>query len=234
MKIVKASYKIETPISNMPTIKELAKGVTYTEWNHPGINELKTIEMAARNCYKSEARITEDEESAKKMVKMLIDSGHEAMLEHSFLTVRFICDRAISHELVRHRMASFAQESQRYCNYSKGQFEGHVTFVQPFWMKDGTTEWGIWKKACLDAEKAYFDLLEFGLKPEQARMVLPNCTKTEVIISANYREWRHILKLRTAPAAHPDMQNMMIGLCHELQARIPVVFDDIIGGDERT
>ena len=210
MKTEQASFTILTPISE------------------GGLDELRAVERAARTCYKSEGKATEDGESAKHLVARLIENGHEAMLEHGYLTVRFICDRAISHELVRHRMASFAQESQRYCNYSLDKFEGQVTFIQPWWMdEDDDIGYSSWKNACMQAEKSYFQLLEYGYSPQQARGVLPNATKTEIVVTANYREWRHILKLRCSKAAHPDMSHLMRALRDELQRRIPVLFDNI-------
>lgn len=209
MKIIEASYDILTPISG------------------GGVEELKAVELAARNCYKSEEFISDD--SAERLIRYLIKHGHEAMLEHgNDISVRFICDRAVSHELVRHRMASFAQESQRYCNYSKeGKFGGQITFVLPSTMDVHSNAFLIWSDACDFAEAAYFKLLNEGLLPQEARAVLPNSTKTEVIVKANYREWRHILKLRTDRKAHPDMRHLMIPLLNDLKARIPVIFDDI-------
>lgn len=209
MRIERANYQILTPISDN------------------GQHELKRLEICARVCYKSEDKITEDGESAKALVKRLIDSGHEAMLEHGTITVRFICDRAVSHELVRHRMASFAQESQRYCNYSLDKFGRDITFILPYWLDEEDLGYSDWERSCREAEQTYFRLLDYGYSPQQARMVLPNCTKTEIIVTANFREWRHILKLRTAPDAHPDMQRLMRRLLTELKERIPVLFDDI-------
>lgn len=225
MKIAEVGYEILDEISPRMT-RRRASGEIIGSYGS-GWKELKKIERCARICYKTEGKITEDsEESAKELISRLIARGHEAMLEHSCLTVIFTVDRALSHELVRHRMASFAQESQRYCNYSNDKFDGHVTFIKPQWLKAGTPDYDIWEKSCLDAEKEYFDLLENN-KPELARAVLPNCTKTELAITANYREWRHIFKLRTAPGAHPDMRKLMTELLLELKDRIPVIFDDI-------
>lgn len=209
MKITQAGWEILTPISK------------------DGQEELKAIEQAARTCYKSEAN-PDDELAAAKLVLRLISNGHEAMLEHQSLSVRFICDRAVSHELVRHRMASFAQESQRYCNYSRDKFGNEVTFVQPWWMdEEDDVGYHDWILACESAENAYFKLLSYGYPPQKARIVLPNCTKTEIVVTANYREWRHIFQLRTAKDAHPDMQWLMNSLLYEVQKKIPVIFDDI-------
>lgn len=228
MKIERARHEILTDISS--TLTKIETGLEGIEYNETvsGASELKMIERIARTCYKSEDKISIDMSSAKELIGNLIKNGHEAMLEHESLSVKFICDRAISHELVRHRMASFAQESQRYCNYSKDKFDNNVTFIQPWWMdEEDDIGYSVWKKSCLQAERAYFDLLDFGYSPQQARGVLPNCTKTEIVVTANYREWMHILKLRTAKDAHPDMRHMMQVLLAELKAKIPIIFDDI-------
>lgn len=210
MKIVEPKYEILTDISE------------------GGIKELQQIERVARVCYKSEDKITPDGESAKKLVVFLVKQGHEAMLEHSQLSVLFTCDRAIANELVRHRIASFAQESTRYCNYSKEKFGGELSFVKPSYISDGTREYYAWETVCVDAEAAYLCMVsDLKLRPEQARCVLPLCLKTEIVVTANYREWRNILKLRTPVAAHPQMRELMCPLLLEVQKKIPVVFDDI-------
>lgn len=196
--IINASYRIETSID--------------------GKQILKRIEKAGRICYKSENRITE--ESAKAFVRMLIERGHESVLEHESITVRFICDRSISHEIVRHRLASYSQESQRYVRYN-----GDIEFINP--RMPNAKAYEAWQELCERAEETYKELLSYGVQPQQARAVLPNSTKTEVVMTANLREWRHFLKLRTATAAHPQMRELTVPLLHELQRRIPVIFDDI-------
>lgn len=212
MRILKPSYEIMTDISPFGTL------------------ELEQIERAARTCYKSEDKITDQAESAKKLIAKLIENGHEAMLEHSSLTVKFICDRGVSHELVRHRMASFAQESTRYCNYSQDKFNNEITVIQPCFMEENSRAYCQWKNSMSWAETDYFHLLDIGLSPQEARCVLPNSLKTEVVVTANYREWRHILRLRTDPAAHPQMRELMLPLLKDLHERIPVIFDDIYIG----
>ena len=216
MKIIKPYYEILTSID--------------------GIKELQQIEVAARVCYKSEEHIKEDGESAKKLVAMLIKSGHEAMLEHSQLSVKFIVDRGVSHEIVRHRLFSFAQESQRYCAYNKDKFGNEVTFIKPLfyrpeddnWDKMQEYDWGIdWYRACKTAEESYFRMLANGASPQMARSVLPNSTKTEIVVTGNYREWRNFFKLRVDKAAHPQMREVTIPLLKELQSKIPIIFDDI-------
>lgn len=221
MNKVKAAYEILTPISE------------------GGIAELQHIERIGRVCYKSEDSITENGESAKKFVAMLIKAGHEAMIEHSSLSVKFTVDRGVSHELVRHRIASFAQESTRYCNYAKDKFGAECTYID---LAGGITldkkMKGMsadeidsvlteWKLAMEDAEKHYMKMLELGATPQIARSVLPNSTKTEITITANYREWRNFFKLRVPATAHPQMREVTIPLLTELKEMLPVIFDDI-------
>lgn len=186
---------------------------------------LQHIERCGRVCYKSEDKITET--SAQTFVGNIIKRGHEAVLEHDSITVKFVVDRGVSHEIVRHRLAAYCQESTRYCNYSKDGFGRQVTFIQPNFLDRGTRGWELWALACEQAEKAYFDLLNWGCSPQEARAVLPNSLKTEVVMTANLREWRHFFKLRTAPAAHPQMREVTIPLLRRMQELIPVVFDDI-------
>ena len=190
---------------------------------------LKFIEQVARTCYKSESRI--DTDSAKKFVAGLIKSGHEAMIEHVSVTVKFICDRGVSHEIVRHRLASFAQESTRYCNYSQDKFNNELTFIEPLfydWSSMcGKDKYNAWASTCEIAERQYLALLNMGSTPQEARSILPNSLKTELIMTANLREWRHFLQLRTAPSAHPQMRELTIPLLKALKQFIPVVFDDI-------
>ena len=221
MNILKAGFEILTPISE------------------GGIEELKHIEKIGRVCYKSEGKITEDGESAKKFVKMLIDRGHEAMIEHSSLSVKFVVDRGVSHELVRHRIASFAQESTRYVNYSLDKFGNEINVIDinngikldnKMKNMDADTISAIideWTLAMEDAEKHYMKMMELGATPQIARSVLPNSTKTEITISANYREWRNFFKLRVPSTAHPSMREVTIPLLKELKTRLPIIFDDI-------
>lgn len=221
MNILTAGFEILTPISE------------------GGIEELKHIEKIGRVCYKSENRITEDGESAKKFVKLLIDNGHEAMIEHSSLSVKFIVDRGVSHELVRHRIASFAQESTRYVNYASNKFgnEINVIDIKPGMDLDAkvsglspldqTMIIGEWLNAMEEAESHYLRMIELGASPQIARSVLPNSTKTEITVTANYREWRNFFKLRVAETAHPQMREVTVPLLAELKRRLPIIFDDI-------
>lgn len=205
MNIVKAGVEFITPID--------------------GTTILKRLEECGRVCYKSESRITEN--SAPVFVDNILKRGHEAVLEHCSFTVKFTCDRGVSHEIVRHRLASYCQESTRYCNYSKGDFGGNITVIAPCFLKPGTDGWAMWEEACEAAEAAYFNMLNYGCKPQEARSVLPNSLKTEVVMSANIREWRHFLKLRCSEAAHPQMREIALALLKEVHAKIPVLFDDL-------
>jgi len=214
----------------------------------------KDIEKAARTCYKSEDKINED--SAPKLVRMLKERKHEAMIEFADMTVKFVCDRGVSHELVRHRMCSFAQESTRYCNYSTNKFGSQLTFIIPMWYNLDEKEYAfdegsviyfeevgdekrkivynsfnerkfVWLKQMLYSELSYLQLIEMGESPQQARSVLPNSLKTEIVVKANMREWIHIFKLRTSEAAHPQMREIMVPLYRFMAERYPDIFSDI-------
>lgn len=206
MKIIKPSYEIMTPI------------------NREAI--LKNIELAGRTCYKSEDKITED--SASKFVRMLVKNGHEAMIEHQAITVKFVCDRGVSHEIVRHRIASFAQESTRYCNYSNDKFGSEITVIEPFFFDEDSEEYKVWWACCATAEVDYLRLLRLGRSPQEARSVLPNSLKTEIVVTMNVREWRHFFKLRCASTAHPQMRELAIPLFEEMKELLPELFEDII------
>jgi thymidylate synthase (FAD) len=186
---------------------------------------LRLLELAGRTCYKSEDKITED--SAADFVGRIVRSGHESVIEHANVTVRFIVDRGVSHELVRHRLAAYSQESTRYANYSQERFGREITVITPCFWEEGSPEYDIWEKAIRRAEKAYMQLLEQGASPQQARSVLPNSLKTEIVMTANLREWRHVFRLRCQKAAHPQIREVMLGLLTEMQSRIPVLFDDL-------
>ena len=209
MRIIKPSFQIETEIDGQAILKH--------------------IEKCARICYKSEGLICEG--SAERVVKKAIERGHESVIEHYSITVRVICDRGVSHEIVRHRIASYSQESTRYCNYSNDKFYNELTFIEPcFWESYNTcynAKYNIWYNAMQRAENAYFELIEAGAKPEQARSILPNSLKTELIMTMNLREWRHFFKLRTAKEAHPQMREIAIPMLQEFKRLIPVIFDDI-------
>ena len=205
MRIIKPYYKIIIPLDGLLIVKH--------------------IEQCGRVCYKSEDKSTND--SAERFVQNLIKRGHESVLEHYSFSVRFVCDRGVSHEIVRHRLASYSQESTRYCNYSNDKFRSEITVIEPCFLAKNSRGYEMWENACKQAEEAYFSLLDWGCTPQEARSVLPNSLKTEVVMTANIREWRHFLKLRTAPEAHPQMRELTVPLLEELQKEIPVLFDDI-------
>jgi thymidylate synthase (FAD) len=150
-----------------------------------------------------------------------------SIIEHGLITVRFICNRGFTHEVVRHRIASFSQESTRFCNYSKGKFGGEISVIDASYRTRGTEAFDVWVDAIEYAEKAYMRLLELGEKPEEARDILPIGLKTEIVVSANLREWGHIFFQRTSPKAHPQMRELMIPLLGEVRARIPVLYDNL-------
>ena len=190
-----------------------------------GLDVIRKLELCGRVCYKSEHKM--NDASPYKFIQNIIKRGHESVLEHFNFTVKFICDRGVSHEIVRHRIASYSQESTRYCNYSKDDFGSEITVIEPCFLVPGTEGYDMWYRACLVAEQTYFKMLDWGCSPEEARAVLPNSLKTELVMTANIREWRHFLKLRTSPAAHPQMREVANLLLKKLKVKIPVVFDDI-------
>jgi thymidylate synthase (FAD) len=190
-------------------------------------NSAQLIEAAGRTCYKSEDLITDD--SADKFVKMIGKRGHVSVIEHAYATFRFITDRGITHEIVRHRLASYSQESTRYCNYSKEKFGREISVVQPSWFATNTLEVlrarDVWADAMQTAEQRYFDLIDAGAPPQIARSVLPTCLKTEIVMTANFREWCHFIRLRLAPAAHPDIRPLAFEVWKNLVKECPPVFE---------
>lgn len=183
---------------------------------------LKNLERYGRVCYKSEGRI--DAESAYKFLKgNVLSTGHESVIEHEKVTVRFICDRGVTHEIVRHRIASYSQESTRYCNY---KVLG-IQVIKPLFFAGNKKRYRIWLTAMRACEKAYLALLEDGATAQEARSVLPNSLKTEIIVTYNLRGWRHFFKLRCSKRAHPQMRELTIPLLREFQKKIPLLFDDI-------
>jgi len=186
---------------------------------------LQHLELCGRVCYKSEDKVTDT--SADKFLAGIIKRGHEAVIEHYSITVKFICDRGVSHELVRHRLASYCQESTRYCNYSKDGFGNEITVIEPCYLEKDSPSYVIWKNLCQCSEYAYLEMLKKGNSPQEARAVLPNSLKTEIVMTTNIREWRHFFKLRCSLAAHPQMREVACELLKEFQSKIPVLFDDI-------
>ena len=201
------------------------------EERESGLDKVKALEKAARVCYKSEDKITED--SYEKMLKNIIRRGHTSVLEHEKITVRIICDRGVSHELVRHRIASFSQESTRYCNYSNDNSEGvKVIDIASGFNYDmnnslDKTKYEVWLNAMDNAERSYNDLIDLGATPQEARSVLPNSTKTEVVMTLNIRAWRNFFSLRADKAAHPQMREIAYPMLKAFHEYIPVVFDDL-------
>jgi len=196
---------------------------------------LKTIEKAGRTCYKSEDKITSD--SAKEFVGRMLKSGHHAMIEHAVPPpVRVITDRGVTHEIVRHRLFSYAQESTRYCNYTLGKYGSELTVIRPLWFygdysEHNTDKWSeaykTWIYSMEETEDAYIRLIKLGQSPQEARSVLPNSLKTEIIITGNVREWRHFFTLRCSKAAHPQMRELARDMLEGFRFVIPVLFDDI-------
>lgn len=202
MKIVQQSHEWITPLNRDIT--------------------LKRIEQIARTCYKSEGAIKPG--SAEKMVAMLCKNHHYAMIEHISLTCKFVTDRGVANEIVRHRIGSYAQESTRYCNYSKDKFDNQITVIDHGYT--GATR-SHWLDLCHESEVYYQLMIESGATPEQARDVLPLCLKTEIVCTWNLREWHEVLRLRTAKDAHPAIRELMIPVLRELQEVYPEIFNDI-------
>ena len=186
---------------------------------------LRHIELAGRVCYKSESRISD--KTAEKFIANIIKSGHESVIEHISLTFKIVCDRGVTHEIVRHRLASYSQESSRYCDYSNDKFGNELTFIKPcFWTEDDEN-FLLWKNTMAQLEKTYLEMRKNGARPEQARSILPNSLKTEIFMTCNLREWRHFLKLRTAQRAHPQMREVALKIYKILNEKLPILFSDI-------
>ncbi len=193
---------------------------------------LKKIERIGRVCYKSEDHIKDG--SAEGFIRGIIKRGHESVIEHESISVRVICDRGVTHEIVRHRLASYSQESTRYCNYTSDKFSNQISCIDP------STGFGydmdsqadrkkreIWEKAMEAAERYYFELVQAGAKPEEARGVLPNALKTEIVMTMDLREWRLCLRLRGGRGAHPQIAEIAKLIQKEFTARYPVFFEDL-------
>jgi thymidylate synthase (FAD) len=201
-----------------------------------GMEILKKIERAGRTCYKSEDLITDD--SCIKFAEMILGRNHLSVIEHVSVTVKFITCRGMTHELVRHRIASYSQESTRYCNYGKEKFGKEITVIDQIKMfqeilhvKSIDLQFNemcaAWKRAIEQSEREYFTMIENGAHPELARGVLPNDLKTEIVTTMNLREWRYVLGLRTSPAAHPNIRELMKKLHEQFKQKIPILFDKL-------
>ena len=194
---------------------------------------LEKLERIGRVCYKSEGNIKDG--SAEKFIAGILKRGHESVIEHESITVSVICDRGVTHEIVRHRIASYSQESTRYCNYSQDKFANQITcidlatgFGYDLSNEKDLAKYEVWKSACEAAEVHYFKLLELGASPEEARSVLPNSLKTEIVMTMNLREWRHFFRLRSAKRAHPQMREVSDMILKEFAERFPLFFADIL------
>lgn len=191
---------------------------------------LKKLEAAGRTCWKSEDKCTQN--SAGTFINNIMSKNHESVIEHHSITVRIITNRGVTHELVRHRIASYSQESTRYCNYSKDKFGNEITVILPVWFNDLSDnkrqqQFETWKRSNEQIEKDYFELLASGQTAQEARDVLPNSLKTEIVVTMNMRSWRHFFELRAAQAAHPQIRELAKDMLAGFKAKIPVIFDDL-------
>ena len=186
---------------------------------------LKKIERIGRVCYKSENNIKE--ESAEKFIANILNRHHESVIEHQSISVRVICDRGVTHEIVRHRIASYSQESTRYCNYSNDKFGNELTFIKPCFWNENDEAYKTWKNTMKTIEETYMKMIASGVTPQEARSILPNSIKTEIVITMNLREWRHFFKLRTVPSAHPQMIEVAKMILDLFKENVPLIFDDI-------
>lgn len=190
----------------------------------PYEDAVRLVEEAGRTCYKSESKGTV--EGAEKFIRGIIKRGHESVIEHFMITVRVITDRGTTHQIVRHRLASYSQESTRYCNYSKDKFGNEITVIKPNFDED-SLNYKNWKSCCEDSEIAYLHLLGDGATPEQARAVLPTCLKTELVMTMNAREWRHFLKMRLDKAAQKEIRDLAQMILDQFKEKYPVFFEDM-------
>ncbi len=186
---------------------------------------MKNLERACRTCYRSEDKITE--ESYKTLLKNCINRGHESILEHEKITIRMTCDIGVYKDLTRHRHASFSIESTRYCNYGKDKFDNQIKFIEPVNIEKNTKLYEEWQKTCEEIEKHYIKMVNLGATPDQMRMILPHSTAAEVTMTANIREWKHILSLRCTKHAHPAVEQVMIPLLLHLKKNMPEIFENI-------
>lgn len=194
---------------------------------------LRRVERIGRVCYKSEDRIGEG--SAEKFIRGILRRGHESVIEHGSITVKFICDRGVTHEIVRHRIASYSQESTRYCNYVKEKFGSQITCID---LSTGfhydlnnemdRRKYEVWQEAMENAERSYFQLIQLGATPQEARSVLPNSLKTELVATMNLREWRHFFRMRADAAAHPQCREVAQMLLERFAKEYPVFFEDLL------
>jgi len=190
-----------------------------------GAGIFRKLERYARTCYKSEDKMTEA--TNPNFLRSKLTLGHESIIEHEKATVLFIIDRGISHEIVRHRIAAYSQESTRYCRYSQNKFGNEITVIEPYFFQGRPAAYQLWHESCLLAEKNYMTMLEGGCSPQEARSILPNSLKTEIVVTYNLREWRHFFRLRCDIASHPQMRQVSIPLLLYFQGKMPALFADI-------
>lgn len=193
---------------------------------------LKKIEKIGRVCYKSEGNISEG--TAERFISNIIKRGHESVIEHEAVTVRMICDRGVTHEIVRHRIASYSQESTRYCNYMGDKFDNQISvidlasgFEYDLKKENDRAKYEVWTKAMENSEKSYFEMLELGATPQEARSILPNSLKTEIVMTMNLRSWRNFFRLRCDHAAHPQMREVAKIAFGVFKEKLPVFFSDM-------
>lgn len=206
---------------------------------YDGVKIMKNIERACRTCYRSENLITED--SYKRLLTNCLNRGHQSILEHEKITVRMICDIGVYKDLTRHRFGSFSIESSRYCAYNKDKFDNEIKFIKPVFYKESWTDRNyegsgmdideekskIWYDTMENIEDSYMDMAKLGCTPDEMRMILPHSTAAEVTMTANIREWRHILDLRTKKMTHPSVRQILIPLLLKFKADMPELFGDI-------
>lgn len=190
-----------------------------------GIKIMKNIERACRTCYRSEGKISE--ESYKTLLNNCITRGHESVLEHEKITVRMFCDIGVYKDLTRHRIASFSIESTRYCNYGKDKFDNEIKFIKPCNIEEGTSIYNNWVNICKEIENSYLEMSKEGALPDQLRMILPHSTAAEVTMTANIREWRHILELRTSAHTHPSVRQVLIPVLLYFKEIMPEIFENV-------
>lgn len=192
--------------------------------NFDGVKIMKRIERACRTCYRSEDKISE--ESYKNLLTNCLNRGHESVLEHEKITVRIYSDIGTYKDLTRHRFASFSVESTRYCSYNKDKYGNEIAVVNPVYMEDKEV-FETWKKAIENMEKAYMKMKELGASTDMCREVLPHSTAAEYTMTANIREWKHILELRTTNHVHPAIRQVLIPLLLLFKEQMPEIFGDI-------
>ena len=203
---------------------KLIDPILYLE-DYDSIKMLKRIERACRTCYRSENLITE--ESYKTLLKNCLNRGHESILEHEKVSIRIICDIGVYKDLTRHRFASFSIESTRYCNYGKDKFDNEIKFIKPSHIEEGTNLYNTWKEGLENIEKSYLKMAELGALPDQLRMLLPHSTASEVNMTCNLREWKHVLSLRCTNHTHPAIRQLLIPLLLKFKEDMPEIFSNV-------